>query len=60
MATLWAVIFLGEWLTWPQIIGGALVIAGVIVLQTREKHTNADLSQGVRKSGNQGIRDQVI
>jgi drug/metabolite transporter (DMT)-like permease len=33
MATLWAVLFLGEWLTWPQIIGGGLVIAGVIALQ---------------------------
>ena len=33
MATLWAVLFLGESLTWPQIIGGALVIAGVIALQ---------------------------
>jgi drug/metabolite transporter (DMT)-like permease len=33
MATLWAVIFLGESLTWPQITGGALVIAGVILLQ---------------------------
>jgi len=33
MATLWAVIFLGESLTWPQVIGGALVIAGVITLQ---------------------------
>ena len=33
MATLWAVIFLGESLTWPQVVGGALVIAGVIALQ---------------------------
>ncbi len=33
MATLLAVIFLGESLTWPQIIGGALVIAGVVALQ---------------------------
>jgi DME family drug/metabolite transporter len=33
MATLWAVLFLGESLTWPQIIGGGLVIAGVIALQ---------------------------
>jgi DME family drug/metabolite transporter len=33
MATLWAVIFLGESLTWPQIIGEALVIVGVVALQ---------------------------
>ena len=33
MAALWATAFLGEWLTWPQIIGGGLVIAGVIALQ---------------------------
>jgi len=33
MATLWAAIFLGESLTWPQFIGGALVIAGVAALQ---------------------------
>jgi drug/metabolite transporter (DMT)-like permease len=33
MATLWAALFLGEWLTWPQIIGGVLVIAGVVALQ---------------------------
>jgi len=33
MATLWAIIFLGESLTWPQIVGGGLVIAGVIALQ---------------------------
>jgi len=33
MATLWAALFLGESLTWPQLIGGALVIAGVIALQ---------------------------
>jgi DME family drug/metabolite transporter len=45
MATLWAALFLGESLTWPQIVGGALVIAGVIVLQYREKHTNAYLNQ---------------
>jgi len=32
-ATLWAALFLGESLTWPQIVGGALVIAGVIALQ---------------------------
>jgi drug/metabolite transporter (DMT)-like permease len=45
MVTLWAALFLGESLTWPQIVGGALVIAGVIVLQYREKHTNAYLNQ---------------
>jgi drug/metabolite transporter (DMT)-like permease len=45
MATLWAVIFLGESLTWPQVIGGALVIAGVIVLQQRNGRTNAHLNQ---------------
>ncbi len=28
MATLWAALFLGESLTWPQIVGGGLVIAG--------------------------------
>jgi len=33
MTTLWAALFLGESLTWPQIVGGALVIAGVIALQ---------------------------
>jgi len=33
MAALWAAIFLGESLTWPQIIGVGLVIAGVIALQ---------------------------
>jgi DME family drug/metabolite transporter len=33
MATLWAALFLGESLTWPQVVGGALVIAGVIALQ---------------------------
>jgi len=33
MAALWAAAFLGESLTWPQIVGGALVIAGVIALQ---------------------------
>jgi len=33
MATLLAALFLGELLTWPQIVGGALVIAGVIALQ---------------------------
>ena len=33
MATLWAAAFLGESLTWPQVVGGALVIAGVIALQ---------------------------
>ena len=33
MATLWAALFLGESLTWPQIVGGGLVIGGVIVLQ---------------------------
>ncbi len=32
MATLWAALFLGESLTWPQIIGGGLVMAGVIAL----------------------------
>jgi drug/metabolite transporter (DMT)-like permease len=32
-ATLWAALFLGESLAWPQIVGGALVIAGVIALQ---------------------------
>jgi drug/metabolite transporter (DMT)-like permease len=35
MATLWAALFLGESLTWPQIIGGGLVIAGVVALQRR-------------------------
>jgi DME family drug/metabolite transporter len=33
MATLWAALFLGESLTWPQVVGGALVIGGVIALQ---------------------------
>ncbi len=33
MAALWAAIFLGESLTWLQIIGGGLVLAGVIALQ---------------------------
>jgi len=33
MATLLAALFLGESLTWSQIVGGALVIAGVIALQ---------------------------
>ena len=33
MATLWAALFLGESLTWPQVVGGALVIAGVVALQ---------------------------
>ncbi len=33
MAALWAAIFLGESLTWLQIIGVGLVIAGVIALQ---------------------------
>jgi DME family drug/metabolite transporter len=33
MATLWAALFLGESLTWAQVVGGALVIAGVIALQ---------------------------
>jgi drug/metabolite transporter (DMT)-like permease len=33
MAALWAVIFLGESLSWPQIVGVGLAIAGVIVLQ---------------------------
>ena len=33
MATLWAALFLGESLTWPQIVGGGLVIAGVVALQ---------------------------
>ena len=33
MATLWAALFLGESLTWPQVVGGGLVIAGVIALQ---------------------------
>ena len=32
MATLWAAVFLGESLTWPQIVGGALVIVGVVAL----------------------------
>ena len=59
MATLWAVIFLGEALTLPQVTGGALVIAGVIVLQTGEKRPNANLDQGTRKTGNQEIRDQA-
>jgi len=33
MAALWAAAFLGESLTWPQIVGGMLVIAGVVALQ---------------------------
>lgn len=33
MATLLAALLLGESLTWPQVVGGALVIAGVIALQ---------------------------
>ena len=33
MAALWAAAFLGESLTWPQIIGVGLVTAGVIALQ---------------------------
>jgi len=37
MATLWAVIFLGESLTGPQVVGGALVIAGVVALQQRDE-----------------------
>jgi len=41
MATLWAVMFLGESLTSPQVIGGALVIAGVIALQQTGERTNA-------------------
>jgi len=27
-ATLWAALFLGESLTWPQVVGDGLVIAG--------------------------------
>ena len=45
MATLWAVMFLGESLTMPQVIGGALVIAGVIVLQQKDGRVNARLNQ---------------
>jgi len=45
MATLWAVIFLGESLTLPQVTGGALVIAGVIALQQKDERTNAHLNQ---------------
>jgi len=37
MAALWAAIFLGESLTWPQIIGVGLVIAGVIALQLKRR-----------------------
>lgn len=37
MATLWAAVFLGESLTWPQIVGGGLVIAGVIALQLKRR-----------------------
>jgi drug/metabolite transporter (DMT)-like permease len=37
MTMLWAAFLftglLGESLTWPQIVGGGLVIAGVVVLQ---------------------------
>ena len=33
MVTLWAALFLGESLTWPQIVGDGLVIADVIALQ---------------------------
>jgi len=33
MAMLWAALFLGESLTWAQIVGGALLIAGVVALQ---------------------------
>ena len=32
VAILWAALFLGESLTWPQIVGGGLVIAGVVAL----------------------------
>jgi len=33
MDTLRAALFLGESLTWPQIVWGALVMAGVVALQ---------------------------
>jgi len=33
MVTLWAALFLGESLTWPQIVGSGLAIVGVVVLQ---------------------------
>jgi len=33
MATPGAALFLSESLTWPQVVAGALVIAGVIALQ---------------------------
>ncbi len=46
MATLWAALFLGESLTWPQVIGGALVIAGVIALQ-RQSHQRLSPTVGV-------------
>lgn len=35
MAAVWAAIFLGERLSWPQVVGAGLVIAGVIVLHLR-------------------------
>ncbi len=37
MATLWAALFLGELLTWPQVVGGGLVIAGVVALQIKRE-----------------------
>ena len=51
MATLWAALFLGESLTWLQIVGGGLVIAGVIVSQKRNRHQTSRRKNG-RKSHN--------
>ena len=45
MVTLWAALFLGESLTWPQIVGDGLVIAGVIALQQKSERTDAHLNQ---------------
>lgn len=58
MATLWAALFLlGESLTWPEIVGGALVVPGMIVLQQKDQRTNAPLHPlqflGGNEEGNQ-------
>lgn len=37
MAVLWAAVFLGERLSWPQLVGAGLVIAGVVALQLNRK-----------------------
>jgi len=33
MDTLWAALFLGESLAWPQVVGDGLVIEGVVAMQ---------------------------